>query len=41
MASFLEGEPRGPNLVTDIPGPQVRAAKEAMGKIQDVFQLLM
>jgi hypothetical protein len=40
MTSFLEGEPKGPNLVTAIPGPQVRAAKEAMGKIQDVFRLL-
>jgi hypothetical protein len=36
MATLLEGEPKIPNVVTDLPGPKVRAAKEAMGKIQDV-----
>jgi len=36
-ASLLEDEPKGPNVFTDIPGPKARAAKDAMGKIQDVF----
>lgn len=35
-ASFLENEPKKPSIVTEIPGPKSRAAKEAMGKIQDV-----
>ena len=37
MASLLAGEPKKPNIVTEIPGPKVRAAKEAMGKIQDAI----
>lgn len=37
MASLLDGEPKKPNVMTEIPGPKVLAAKEAMGKIQDVF----
>jgi hypothetical protein len=37
MARLLDGEPKKPSVMTDIPGPKVRAAKEAMGKIQDVF----
>ena len=36
MASLLEGEPKTPSVLTELPGPKVRAAKEAMGKIQDV-----
>jgi hypothetical protein len=36
MASLLESEPKGPHVLTDLPGPKVRAAKDAMGKIQDV-----
>jgi len=36
MASLLEGEPKEPHVRTELPGPKVRAAKEAMGKIQDV-----
>jgi hypothetical protein len=40
IATFLEDEPTKPNILTDIPGPKVRAAKEAMGKIQDVHTLL-
>jgi hypothetical protein len=35
-ATLLDNEPKKPNIVTEIPGPKVRAAKEAMGKIQDV-----
>jgi hypothetical protein len=38
-AAFLDKEPKGPNVITEIPGPKARAAKEAMGKIQDVFRL--
>jgi hypothetical protein len=34
--SFLENEPARPNIVTEIPGPKVQAAKKAMGKLQDV-----
>lgn len=40
MASLLDREPKKPSIVTDIPGPNVLAAKEAMGKIQDVVPLL-
>jgi len=36
MARILEAEPKKPQVMTEIPGPKVRAAKEAMGKIQDV-----
>ena len=39
MASLLEGEPKEPHVRTELPGPKVRAAKEAMGKIQDVMSL--
>ena len=35
-ATLLDNEPKKPNVLTEIPGPKVRAAKEAMGKIQDV-----
>lgn len=35
-ASLLSNEPQKPNVLTDLPGPKVKAAKEAMGKIQDV-----
>jgi len=35
-ASLLDNEPKKPSVLTDIPGPKVKAAKEAMGKIQDV-----
>jgi hypothetical protein len=35
-ATLLDNEPKKPSILTDIPGPKVRAAKEAMGKIQDV-----
>ena len=35
-ATFLDEEPQGPNVITEIPGPKVKAAKDAMGKIQDV-----
>ena len=38
--SFLENEPQKPSIVTEIPGPKSRAAKEALGKIQDVSLLL-
>jgi hypothetical protein len=38
--SFLENEPQKPSFVTEIPGPKSRAAKEALGKIQDVSLLL-
>jgi hypothetical protein len=34
--SFLDDEPKGPKVITEIPGPKVKAAKAAMGKIQDV-----
>jgi hypothetical protein len=34
--SFLDGEPSKPNVTTNIPGPKALAAKEAMGKLQDV-----
>jgi len=33
---LLSNEPQKPNVLTDLPGPKVKAAKEAMGKIQDV-----
>lgn len=33
---FLENEPKKPNIITAIPGPKSQAAKDAMGKIQDV-----
>ena len=39
MASLLEGEPKEPHVRTELPGPKVRAAKEAMGKIQDASSL--
>ena len=35
-ASLLNNEPKKPSVLTEIPGPKVKAAKEAMGKIQDV-----
>jgi len=38
-ASFLDDEPKGPNVITQLPGPKVKAAREAMGKIQDVCPL--
>lgn len=41
MASLLEAEPKGPHVLTELPGPKVRAAKEAMGKIQDVSRLML
>jgi hypothetical protein len=41
MARLLDGEPTKPIVMTDIPGPKVRAAKEAMRKIQDVFSLVI
>ena len=34
--SFLDGEPSKPTVTTNIPGPKALAAKEAMGKLQDV-----
>jgi hypothetical protein len=37
MTSLLDGEPKKPRILTEIPGPKVRAAKEAMAKIQDVL----
>ena len=37
MASLLDGEPKKPSILTEIPGPKVRAAREAMRKIQDVI----
>ena len=37
VSSYFEGEPGRPNVITDIPGPKVLAAKAEMGKIQDVF----
>ena len=40
MATFLDDEPKKPRILTDIPGPKARAAKEAMGKIQDVINIL-
>ena len=36
LGSFLDGEPTKPNVTTTIPGPKSIAAKEAMGKLQDV-----
>ena len=36
LARLYDHEPKKPNVVTELPGPKVRAAKEAMGKIQDV-----
>jgi hypothetical protein len=39
MARLLDKEPKKYDILTDIPGPKVRAAKEAMGKIQDVSVL--
>jgi hypothetical protein len=35
--TFLENEPKKPNIITEIPGPKSRAAKDAMGKVQDVL----
>ena len=37
LGSFLDGEPSKPNVTTNIPGPKTIAAKEAMGKLQDVL----
>ena len=36
FASFLDGEPSKPSVTTNIPGPKTLAAKESMGKLQDV-----
>jgi hypothetical protein len=36
LARLYDHEPKKPNVITDLPGPKVRATKEAMGKIQDV-----
>jgi hypothetical protein len=36
ISSYFEGEPQRPNVITEIPGPKVIAAREAMSKIQDV-----
>ena len=36
LAALLDGEPKKPSIITEIPGPKAWAAKEAMGKIQDV-----
>lgn len=41
IASLLDGEPKKPRILTEIPGPKVRAAKEVMGKIQDVPSLIL
>lgn len=38
-ADFLDGEPNGPKLVTEFPGPHFRTTKEEMGKIQDVISV--
>jgi hypothetical protein len=41
MASLLDGEPKKPRILSEIPGPKVRAAKESMAKIQDVLSLIL
>jgi hypothetical protein len=41
LASLLDGEPKKPSILTEIPGPKVRAAKEAMAKIQDVLSMTL
>jgi hypothetical protein len=40
QSNFLDAEPKKPSIITEIPGPKVKAAKEAMGKIQDVTSYL-
>lgn len=37
VGSFLDGEPSKPSVTTNIPGPKALAAKESMGKLQDVL----
>ena len=41
LASLLDAEPKKPRILTEIPGPKVRAAKDAMAKIQDVLSLAL
>lgn len=40
-STVLDGEPKKPSIITEIPGPKVKAAREAMGKIQDVTSFLI